>query len=236
MSNRRERRRSESQQPLSEIKDIENIQEGKVTHGKRKPRRSSRTQGKQRFALTPLQSEATNPSALVSGGSTPKEKQMAQSKLKFPTKQKDGLKHRDIHRREQKSSSPALPEIPVTFNKDGRLEVVSDFDTITQVEFGVQTDIMECEDKAIQTETPMEESTDYRMCTEEIPPLEYWKELAEQRRLALVETLDENEQLYAEIDRLKVALKDQETQQQQSEYFSFMYKLSSSEQEQSTKD
>ena len=104
-------------------------------------------QGKQRFALTPLQSEATNPSALVSGGSTTKEKQMAQSKLKFPTKQKDGLKHRDIHRREQKSSSPALPEIPVTFNKDGRLEVVSDFDTITQVEFGVQTDIMEYEDK-----------------------------------------------------------------------------------------
>ena len=97
--------------------------------------------------MTPLQSEATNPSALVSGGSTAKEKQMAQSKLKFPTKQKDGLKYRDIHRQEQKSSSPALPEIPVTFNKDGRLEVVSDFDTITQVEFGVQTDIMEYEDK-----------------------------------------------------------------------------------------
>ena len=45
MSNRRERRRSESQQPLSENKDyieIENTQEGKVTHGKRQPRRSSR--------------------------------------------------------------------------------------------------------------------------------------------------------------------------------------------------
>ena len=33
-------------------------------------------------------------------------------------------------------------------------------------------------------------------CYVEIPPLEYWKELAEQRRLALVETLDENEQVY----------------------------------------
>lgn len=72
--------------------------------------------------------------------------------------------------------------------------------------------------KATQTEAPMEDSIHYRMCTQSQlfglqlgvrqpciqqqprlylgdPPLEYWQELAEQRRTALAETLQENEQV-----------------------------------------
>jgi len=40
------------------------------------------------------------------------------------------------------------------------------------------------------------------MCSKE-PPETYWKELAEQRRVALDEALMENEQLHTEVDRLK---------------------------------
>jgi len=41
------------------------------------------------------------------------------------------------------------------------------------------------------------------MKTTEVVEESYWKELAEERRLALEETLDENDKLYDEIDRLK---------------------------------
>ena len=60
------------------------------------------------------------------------------------------------------------------------------------------------------------------------PPEEYWRVLAEQRRLALVETLEENEQLHDEVERLKAQVRDLENQVKDTNYFAMMYKLASS--------
>lgn len=49
--------------------------------------------------------------------------------------------------------------------------------------------------------------------------------LAEQRREALAETLKENEELYAEIDRLKARVEELENQVQDKNYFAMMYKI-----------
>ena len=83
---------------------------------------------------------------------------------------------------------------------------------------------------ATQTEQRLEDSIHYRMCTQEEPPVEYWQEMAEQRRLALAQTLQENEQLYHEIDRLKGALEKMQSARDDADYFSFLYELSKSEQ------
>ncbi|XP_065843410.1 geminin-like isoform X2 [Oscarella lobularis] len=46
-------------------------------------------------------------------------------------------------------------------------------------------------------------SSHISMCTAPVAPTEYWKEISEQRRLALKEALDENKKLYGELDVLK---------------------------------
>ena len=47
------------------------------------------------------------------------------------------------------------------------------------------------------------QSLDYRFCTEEEPPTEYWKILAEKRAVALKNALNENYELYEENTSLK---------------------------------
>ena len=61
----------------------------------------------------------------------------------------------------------------------------------------------------------------------ENPPEEYWRVLAEQRRLALAETLEENEQLHDQVERLKAQVSDLENQVKDTNYFAMMYKLAS---------
>lgn len=61
----------------------------------------------------------------------------------------------------------------------------------------------------------------------ETPPKEYWRVLAEQRRLALSETLQENEQLHDEVEKLKARVTDLENQVKDTNYFAMMYKLAS---------
>ena len=51
--------------------------------------------------------------------------------------------------------------------------------------------------------------------------------MAEQRRLALAETLEENEQLHDQIERLKVQVSELENQVKDTNYFAMMYKLAS---------
>ena len=66
----------------------------------------------------------------------------------------------------------------------------------------------------------------------EAPPEEYWHVLAEQRRLALSETLEENEQLHEQVEKLKAQVTKLENQVKDTNYFAMMYKLAStSEQE-----
>ncbi len=60
--------------------------------------------------------------------------------------------------------------------------------------------------------------------TEE-PPLEYWKVLAEQRRLALSETLKENEDLHTQVAGLKKRVNELENKTHDLEYFAMMYEL-----------
>ena len=61
------------------------------------------------------------------------------------------------------------------------------------------------------------------------PPVEYWKSLAEQRRLALAETLKENEELYTEVEGWKSKVADLESKVKDLEYFAMMYKLAAAE-------
>jgi geminin len=62
----------------------------------------------------------------------------------------------------------------------------------------------------------------------ETPPEEYWCVLAERRRLALAETLEENEQLHDQVEKLKAQVSDLENQVKDTNYFAMMYKLASS--------
>ena len=65
------------------------------------------------------------------------------------------------------------------------------------------------------------------LCLSENPPEEYWRVLAEQRRLALAETLEENEQLHDHVERLKAQVSELENQVKDTSYFAMMYKLAS---------
>lgn len=61
----------------------------------------------------------------------------------------------------------------------------------------------------------------------ENPPEEYWRVLAERRRLALAETLEENEQLHDQVEKLKAQVSELENQVKDTNYFAMMYKLAS---------
>ena len=58
--------------------------------------------------------------------------------------------------------------------------------------------------------------------------------LAEQRRLALAETLEENEQLHDQVEKLKAKVTDLESKVKDTGYFAMMYKLAASTSEQET--
>lgn len=62
----------------------------------------------------------------------------------------------------------------------------------------------------------------------ETPPAEYWQVLAEQRRLALAETLEENEQLHDQVEKLKAQVTDLESKVKDTSYFAMMYKIAAS--------
>ncbi len=63
----------------------------------------------------------------------------------------------------------------------------------------------------------------------EEPPPEYWKILAESRRLALAETLKENEELYTMVSGLKKRVNELEIATSDMKYFAMMYTLASKE-------
>jgi hypothetical protein len=62
----------------------------------------------------------------------------------------------------------------------------------------------------------------------ETPPIEYWIKLAEDRRLALVDSRKEINELLEEIKQLEDQVKDKELLESHAQYFAFMYKLASS--------
>ncbi|ELU13276.1 hypothetical protein CAPTEDRAFT_146297 [Capitella teleta] len=62
------------------------------------------------------------------------------------------------------------------------------------------------------------------MVQEEITP-EYWKLLAEQRREALDETLEENSQLHDEVEKLREENKSLSEMAQNAEYFASILKV-----------
>ncbi|KAL5477683.1 hypothetical protein EMCRGX_G024511 [Ephydatia muelleri] len=57
-----------------------------------------------------------------------------------------------------------------------------------------------------------EETYDYCVCTDEEPPTEYWKNLAEKRAVALKSSLDENYELYKENCALKTKVLELESE------------------------
>ena len=68
----------------------------------------------------------------------------------------------------------------------------------------------------------------------ETPPTEYWRVLAEQRRLALAETLEENEQLHNQVEKLKAQITDLESKVKDTSYFAMMYNIAASTTDQET--
>ncbi|CAI7994570.1 Geminin [Geodia barretti] len=81
---------------------------------------------------------------------------------------------------------------------------------------------VQVKNKGVQTEIG---SLDHEMCTSEEPPLEYWKVLAEQRRQALAETLQENEELHSENETLRKKIAELERRLENKDYFAMMYQI-----------
>jgi hypothetical protein len=79
-----------------------------------------------------------------------------------------------------------------------------------------------------ESQTPVDMSLDYLYMTQETPPIEYWIKLAEDRRLALVDSRKEINELLEEIKQLEDQVKDKELLESHAQYFAFMYKLASS--------
>lgn len=80
------------------------------------------------------------------------------------------------------------------------------------------------DDKASQTEKSQNGSDAYNMLVSEEIPESYWKELAEERRKALDESLHENEQLHKEVSELKDENDKLSKVASQAEYFANVLK------------
>ncbi|CAC5373793.1 GMNN [Mytilus coruscus] len=80
------------------------------------------------------------------------------------------------------------------------------------------------DDKASQTEKSQNGSDAYNMLVSEEIPESYWKELAEERRKALNESLHENEQLHKEVSELKDENDKLSKVASQAEYFANVLK------------
>ncbi|XP_076102789.1 uncharacterized protein LOC143071956 [Mytilus galloprovincialis] len=80
------------------------------------------------------------------------------------------------------------------------------------------------DDKASQTEKSQNGSEAYNMLVSEEIPESYWKDLAEERRKALDESLHENEQLHKEVSELKDENDKLSKVASQAEYFANVLK------------
>ncbi|XP_063440595.1 geminin-like [Mytilus trossulus] len=80
------------------------------------------------------------------------------------------------------------------------------------------------DDKASQTEKSQNGSEAYNMLVSEEIPETYWKDLAEERRKALDESLHENEQLHKEVTELKDENDKLSKVASQAEYFANVLK------------
>ncbi|XP_065890648.1 uncharacterized protein [Dysidea avara] len=67
---------------------------------------------------------------------------------------------------------------------------------------------------------------DYKMCTEDQPSEKYWELLAERRRVALANTLEENRELHKKIEKLYGVDKDLEQQRSDTKFYAMMYCIS----------
>lgn len=93
-------------------------------------------------------------------------------------------------------------ELPVVEVKEPENLLVSDALALLHETEGIHVSQQEEQEQEYPTDSLVTEALAIMKATE-VAGDDYWKELAEERRLALEETLDENDKLYDEIDELK---------------------------------
>ncbi|XP_064382699.1 geminin-like [Halichondria panicea] len=125
--------------------------------------------------------------------------------------------------------SPRIPTVGKTSKL--RQSVISCTSPLSTKQSTKQSDapILCTAEQGTQTNSDVTLSLDYRMCTQEEPPSEYWQILAERRRVALAEALKENEVLYTEREDWKKREIQLESRVKDLEYFAMMYNLASKE-------
>ncbi|XP_019852762.1 PREDICTED: uncharacterized protein LOC109582481 [Amphimedon queenslandica] len=201
--------RRRSAKSISGLKDA--TESRKPTGGGGGKRKQKKGPKENPMPLAPLQAHCSNPSVLVGGSKTPKRQQQIAKKTD----------------RIARSMSPFLPEIPVTVNKEGVFEI----ERVPQETSATQTEPIKTVEKGTQTDElpdrtePQPESIDYQLCCSDPPPSVYWEVMAEKRRVALKETIEENERLWQEIEALREEVKEGERQRNNALYFQFMYRL-----------
>jgi len=173
--------------------------------------KKTKTPTKNRRSLAPLQPTADDENVLV-GRNIPSDKEQ------------DGEKNSKVERTESAGVNPSVNQLK---EKDS----LSGNDAISLLE--------EADDKSHESHQ-MEQKQDNSeqdtlvidalaiMKATEVVGDSYWKQLAEERRLALQETLDENDKLYDEIDELKKRNKEMREKLDELECYKMLYLSSKS--------
>ena len=111
--------------------------------------------------------------------------------------------------RQQPNSGDATQSAPSQKVATANIETQTDFEEWLPLEIANKPDELAEEALALMRSEPSQE--------------QYFKEIAEQRRLALEETLKENEELYDEIDTLKQKCTELETALSEAETYKLLY-------------